>query len=110
MSSWTAASRSPAAATWPSSSKRRATAGSRKSPMRRRWLEMAAPTRDLPSEDYSRYAFKDDIVYATTIPKGLSEETVRAISKIKNEPEWMLNFRLRSYRHFVKRAMPSWGG
>jgi len=37
----------------------------------------------LPSEDYSRYAFKDDIVYATTIPKGLSEDTVRAISKIK---------------------------
>ncbi|HKZ59395.1 MAG TPA: Fe-S cluster assembly protein SufB [Candidatus Thermoplasmatota archaeon] len=71
---------------------------------------MAAPTRDLPSEDYSRYAFKDDIVYATTIPKGLSEETVRSISAIKKEPEWMLNFRLRAYRHFVKRAMPNWGG
>ncbi len=71
---------------------------------------MAAPTRDLPSEDYSRYAFKDDIVYATTIPKGLSEETVRSISAIKKEPLWMLNFRLRAYRHFVKRAMPNWGG
>jgi Fe-S cluster assembly protein SufB len=71
---------------------------------------MAAPTRDLPSEDYSRYGFKDDIVYAKTIPKGLSEDTVRAISKIKNEPEWMLNFRLRAYRHFVKRPMPNWGG
>ncbi len=71
---------------------------------------MAAPTRDLPSEDYSRYAFKDDIVYATTIPKGLSEETVRSISAIKKEPEWMLNFRLRAYKHFVKRAMPNWGG
>jgi len=71
---------------------------------------MAVPKRDLPSEDYSRYAFKDDIVYATTIPKGLSEDTVRAISKIKNEPEWMLNFRLRAYRHFVKRPMPNWGG
>ena len=71
---------------------------------------MAAPTRDLPSEDYSRYAFRDDIVYTTTIPKGLNEGTVRAISKIKDEPEWMLNFRLRAYKHFEKRPMPNWGG
>jgi len=71
---------------------------------------MSAPTRDLPSEDYSRYAFKDDIEYLVTVPKGLTEETVRAISKIKQEPEWMLNFRLRAYRHFVKRALPTWGG
>ncbi len=71
---------------------------------------MATPARDLPSEDYSRYGFKDDVEYLVKVPKGLTEATVRAISKIKKEPEWMLNFRLRAHRHFVKRAMPTWGG
>ena len=41
-------------------------------------------------------------------PKGLSEETVRYISAKKNEPEWMLEWRLRAYRHWLTMPMPDW--
>jgi len=40
---------------------------------------------------------------------GLTEETVRAISTTKKEPEWMLQFRLRALHFFEKRPMPTWG-
>ena len=41
--------------------------------------------------------------------KGLDEEVIRQISAFKEEPEWMLEFRLKAYRHFLERPMPSWG-
>jgi len=41
-------------------------------------------------------------------PKGLSEETVRFISAKKNEPEWMLDWRLKAYRHWLTMEMPDW--
>ncbi len=41
--------------------------------------------------------------------RGLSEETVRRISELKEEPEWMEEFRLRSFRIFQKKPLPSWG-
>ena len=41
--------------------------------------------------------------------KGLDENVVRQISAFKEEPSWMLEFRLKAYRHFLKRPMPSWG-
>mgnify|MGYP001626167106 CR=1 FL=1 len=41
--------------------------------------------------------------------KGLDENIVREISKIKNEPEWMLDFRLKAYKYFKDRPMPAWG-
>ena len=44
-----------------------------------------------------------------TAPLGLSEETVRMISRTKNEPEWMLEKRLLGLSHFLKTDMPSWG-
>ena len=40
---------------------------------------------------------------------GLSEEVVRKISKIKNEPEWMTEIRVKAYHHFVNRPMPGFG-
>ena len=43
-----------------------------------------------------------------TIPKGLNEDTVRTISKKKNEPEFMLEFRLKAYRKWLKMKMPNW--
>jgi Fe-S cluster assembly protein SufB len=43
-----------------------------------------------------------------TIPKGLNEDTVRLISQKKNEPEFMLDFRLRAFRHWQKMEMPHW--
>lgn len=50
---------------------------------------------------------KDDFVYKT--PKGINEDIVREISKIKNEPEWMLEYRLKAYRCFKEKPMPTWG-
>ena len=42
------------------------------------------------------------------IEKGLNEDVVRLISSKKNEPEWLLEFRLQSYRHWQKMEMPDW--
>ena len=58
--------------------------------------------------DRSRFDFKDEIVYLTETKRGLTRETVEEISAIKEEPEWMLQFRLRAYEHFLKRPMPMW--
>lgn len=41
--------------------------------------------------------------------KGLDENVIRQISAFKEEPEWMLEFRLKAYRHFLSRPMPVWG-
>jgi len=61
--------------------------------------------------DYSKYDFKDSTeMYVHLSKKGLSKDTVREISKLKDEPEWMLDFRLRSYDIFMKKPMPQWGG
>jgi len=42
------------------------------------------------------------------IPKGLNEDVVRLISKKKNEPEWLLEFRLKAFRHWLTMKMPDW--
>src|SRR5574339_1282399 len=61
--------------------------------------------------DYSKYDFKDSTdLYVYLSKKGLSRGTIEEISKIKNEPAWMLDFRLRSYEIFMKKPMPTWGG
>ena len=44
-----------------------------------------------------------------TTGKGLTEETVRAISASKNEPEWMLEFRLKALEYFQSKPLPGWG-
>jgi Fe-S cluster assembly protein SufB len=56
--------------------------------------------------DY-KYGFVTDIE-TDIIPIGLSEEVVRLISAKKNEPEWMLEFRLKAYRHWLTMEMPEW--
>ena len=61
--------------------------------------------------DYSKYDFKDSTeMYVHLSKKGLTKDTVREISQLKDEPEWMLDFRLRSYDVFMKKQMPQWGG
>lgn len=62
----------------------------------------------LPSEEY-QYGFKDDIKPVVDFGQGLSEQIVREISKIKNEPDWMLDYRLKAYEHFINAPMPTWG-
>lgn len=60
--------------------------------------------------DYSKYDFKDSTdMYVHLSKKGLSREVVEGISRMKEEPQWMLDFRLRSYETFMKKPMPAWG-
>lgn len=59
--------------------------------------------------DFSRYDFKDQENYAYKSPKGLDEETVVYISELKGEPEWMRDFRLKSYKIFKSKKLPKWG-
>lgn len=59
--------------------------------------------------DYAPYDFHYDAAYDVKLEKGLSENVVREISRIKNEPEWMLAFRLKALKHFNERKMPAWG-
>jgi len=61
---------------------------------------------DVTSGEY-KYGFYSDIE-TEKIPKGLNEDVVRLISKKKNEPEWLLEFRLKSYRHWLTMKMPTW--
>jgi Fe-S cluster assembly protein SufB len=60
--------------------------------------------------DLGRYklGWSDTVEYAFTPKKGISEEVVKEISWWKGEPQWMTDFRLRAYRHFVKRPMAPW--
>jgi Fe-S cluster assembly protein SufB len=61
---------------------------------------------ELTRSDY-KYGFYTDIE-TESIPKGLSESVVALISAKKNEPEWMLEFRLKAFRHWQKMVMPKW--
>jgi len=54
-----------------------------------------------------KYGFVTDIE-TETVPKGLSEETIRLISSKKNEPEWMLELRLKAYKHWLTMTEPTW--
>ncbi len=67
-------------------------------------------TRELVSDRRDEYAFHDDIDYLAQTKRGLTRQTVEEISRFKGEPDWMLQFRLRAYEHFLKRPMPNWGG
>lgn len=62
--------------------------------------------KELELEEY-KYGFTTDIEMEVA-PKGLNEDTVRYISKKKNEPEWLLEWRLKAYHHFQKMNMPDW--
>ena len=61
---------------------------------------------EVTSGEY-KYGFVTDID-TETFPKGLSEEVVRRISRIKGEPGWMTDYRLKAYRHWLTLTMPRW--
>ena len=61
------------------------------------------------NEHEYKYGFKDEDVSIVKTRTGLSEETIREISRLKNEPDWMLEFRLKSYDAFKKMSNPSYG-
>ncbi len=58
--------------------------------------------------DY-KYGFKTETKSVFNTGKGLNEEVVRVISKRKNEPEWMLDIRLKAFHHFANQPDPSFG-
>src|SRR5437867_12195660 len=60
----------------------------------------------LANREY-KYGFVTDIE-SEMVPRGLSENIVRVISAKKNEPEWMLEWRLKAYRHWLQMAEPEW--
>ena len=62
--------------------------------------------RKIAEEKY-KYGFTTD-VHTDIIECGLNEEVVRLISEKKNEPEWLLKFRLEAYRHWLTLEMPAW--
>ena len=70
---------------------------------------MGTDTQDLQrlaDEEY-KYGFVTDIE-ADALPPGLNEEVIRAISTIKGEPDWMLEWRLKAYRQWLTMVEPTW--
>lgn len=62
------------------------------------------------NKDYdTKYGFRDESKPAMDIGVGISEQVIRKISKLKDEPEWMLELRLKAFAEFERREMPSWG-
>ncbi len=69
-------------------------------------LETMDPIQASISQDY-KYGFSSDIE-SESIPKGLSEDVIRLISSKKSEPEWLLEWRLKAYRHWLTMEDPLW--
>ncbi len=70
---------------------------------------MSTQTTDLEAlanQEY-KYGFTSDIE-ADTVPRGLNEDIIRMISAKKNEPQFMLEWRLKAYRHWLKMEEPKW--
>ena len=62
-------------------------------------------TAELLSKQEYKYGFVTDIE-SDMIPRGLTEDTIRLIVEKKNEPEWMLEFRLKAFRHWLTMTEP----
>ena len=61
---------------------------------------------EITNQEY-KYGFTTD-VDADQAPKGLSEDIVRFISQKKNEPQWLLDWRLKAYKAFTEMETPEW--
>ncbi len=57
-----------------------------------------------------KYGFRDPQTYVFRPERGLNRQVVEQISAMKQEPQWMLEFRLKALEHFQQRPMPTWGG
>ncbi|MEX2105018.1 MAG: Fe-S cluster assembly protein SufB [Bacilli bacterium] len=66
--------------------------------------------KNVPEISDYQYGFVDKDVSIFRSKKGLSREVVEEISRMKDEPQWMLDFRLKSLDLFYKMPMPNWGG
>jgi Fe-S cluster assembly protein SufB len=61
-------------------------------------------------DDSYKYGFHDDIKSVLSTKRGLSKKVVEEISHMKNEPDWMLQIRLKAYEIFLQKVLPMWGG
>ena len=68
--------------------------------------ETVDQVKNLETDKY-KYGFVTDIEMETA-PKGLNEDIIRFISEKKEEPEWMLEWRLKAYRHWLTMEEPNW--
>jgi Fe-S cluster assembly protein SufB len=66
-------------------------------------------SKDILTIDLKKYDFRDEVEYVYTAPKGLTKKIVEEISHLKEEPEWMREFRLKALDIFLKKPMPKWG-
>ncbi|WP_096436749.1 Fe-S cluster assembly protein SufB [Alteribacter populi] len=66
--------------------------------------------KKMPEIGEYQYGFSDKDVSIFRSKRGLTKEIVEEISRMKNEPQWMLDFRLKSLEQFYKMPMPQWGG
>lgn len=64
---------------------------------------------DIKFQDDYKYGFKDEDTSIFNTGIGLNEDIVREISKLKNEPEWMLEYRLNAYKAFINMPLPKFG-
>ena len=71
---------------------------------------MVAEKEQLQDMGEYKYGFRDVEDYVYKSERGLDRAKVEQISKMKGEPDWMLDFRLKAYDHYLKRPMPKWGG
>lgn len=73
---------------------------------------MATPAdlKQLKGIDNYKYGFSDPDVTVFKTRKGLDADVVRQISAMKDEPEWVLESRLKALEHFMERPTPTWGG
>ena len=69
---------------------------------------MANIDMDIPSMK-NDYDFKDEDVSVFKTPKGLNEDIVREISAIKKEPEWMLEYRFKIFKMFLRKTNANMG-
>lgn len=66
--------------------------------------------KKMPELETYQYGFRDEHKSIFQSGKGLSREIVEEISRMKDEPQWMLDFRLKSLDQFMKMSLPRWGG
>ena len=70
---------------------------------------MADKEKDIKFQDDYKYGFKDEDVSIVKTAVGLNEDTVKEISRLKGEPDWMLEFRLKALKAFYAMPLPKFG-
>src|SRR5699024_9506376 len=72
--------------------------------------EVLIMAKDLPEMQEYRYGFHDKDISVFRTERGLTKAVVEEISRMKEEPEWMLEQRLKALEIFYSKPMPQWGG